>query len=418
MTWSDDLRRVTFPDRKMPDGRTIPGVTLIGASFRGVPFLVESADRAGGRRTVVHQFPFRDEPYVEDLGETAHTHRVEGYVIGDNYLSQKNDLLNELEKFGPGTLVHPYYGSLTVICSSVSVHESRADGGYAQFSLEFSETPAQSPSPSAVSDPVAQVSAAADAANAATDAQFATDYDGSGLPAFALASAETAIKNAAAAIKDQLSSVVSATQEAAQLNSQVTLITAEAASLARTPALILGRFRDALHALSSSTIAAPGAVMSALFDTYVADLGATITGTSTTATRTRESSNQVALTSALRRVFVIEAARLAPIVPFVSTDDAITARTKIAGFLDEQAALADNLSYPAIVDLRSQVLRAVPGGAAFASIVTVTRKVPVPSLLLAYQLYGSVTLEADLLARNAIRHPGFVAGDLKALSNG
>jgi prophage DNA circulation protein len=64
------------------------------------------------------------------------------------------------------------------------------------------------------------------------------------------------------------------------------------------------------------------------------------------------------------------------------------------------------------------VLRAVPGAQAFAEILTVTRNVAIPSLLLAYQLYGSVDLESDIIARNGTRHPGFVAGDLKVLSDG
>jgi prophage DNA circulation protein len=101
----------------------------------------------------------------------------------------------------------------------------------------------------------------------------------------------------------------------------------------------------------------------------------------------------------------------------VSTDDAMAARDSIAELLDEQAAAAGDTAYPALVDLRSEVLRAVPGASQFARIVTVSRSVPIPSLLLAYQLYGSVDLESDIIARNAIRHPGFVAGDLKVLSD-
>ena len=64
-----------------------------------------------------------------------------------------------------------------------------------------------------------------------------------------------------------------------------------------------------------------------------------------------------------------------------------------------------------------EVLRSVPGNNAFASVITVTRRVAIPSLLLTYQLYGDVDQEADVIARNNVRHPGFIAGDLKVLSN-
>jgi len=408
MAWSDGLRRVT-----MADGRK-----LIGASFRGVPFYVDTSDRAGGRRTVKHEYPFRDAPFYEDLGRAARTFRIDGYVIGDDYLAQRDALISACEdEEGPGELIHPYHGTRSAICAQMAVQETRSEGRYAKFSLEFCETPAQAPQPSTVVDASDQVSTAADAANVATDAELVAQYSSSGLPSFALASCETAIKNAIAAMKDQLAPVISATQEAAELNSQASIITAEAASLVRTPGAILGAFRDALTALATTVIDAPLAVLNALTEAYSADLGPLTTAT--TSTRAKELANQTALQNGLRRVFAIEAARLAPTVTYVSLDEATATRDAIAAQLDEQAGLADDTAYPALVDLRAQLMRAVPGGAALASIVTVSRPVPIPSLLLTYQLYGSVDLEADVLARNPdVKHPGFVAGDLKVLSDG
>lgn len=406
MSWREDLRRV-----KHPDGRV-----LIGASFRGVAFFVDEAERSGGRRTVKHEFPFADDPFYEDLGRKARDFHITGYVLGDDYLTQRDTLMAALEdEEGSGELVHPYDGVRNAICDSVSVHTSKADGGIATFTIAFCETPTQAPQPTVVVDGAGQVSTSADAADAATDAEFLEQYDSTGLPAHALASAEAAIAKASAALKDKLASVISATQEAAQLTGQLALITAEASSLVRAPASILSSFRDAITALSSTILNAPVAVYEAMVDTYSVDLGDGVFPT--TATRVRELANQTALTSALRRVFAVYAARLAPVVPYVTVEDAIAARDQVTVMLDEQAALASNTAYPAIVDLRSQVLSAVPGGATFASIVTVTRNVPIPSLLLTYQIYGSVDLELDVVARNDIAHPGFIAGDLKVLSN-
>ena len=41
---------------------------LRAASFRGVSFGVTADESEGGRRTVTHEFPQREAPYVEDLG--------------------------------------------------------------------------------------------------------------------------------------------------------------------------------------------------------------------------------------------------------------------------------------------------------------------------------------------------------------
>lgn len=405
MTWKDDLRRVV-----------INGRNLIGASFRSVPFFVDTSDLGGGRRIVVHQFPFRDDPYVEDLGKKARTFRLDGYVLGDDYLTQRDALLSALEDTsGPGKLVHPYYGVLTAICIDVGVSETKSEGGFAKFSLQFAEAPAQTPVPVAEVDQAGEVSDAADAANAASDAQLASDYNASNLPGYALGSAQTALTNATSSLKSNLAPVISATQELASLNAQATVLVATAAQLVTTPALIMGQFRNAIAALVTTALDAPEAMMNALISAYDVNMGTPVTPT--TATRTQELANQTALIAALRRTFAIEASRLAPTVPFTSIDDALAARDSITALLDTEAEEAGDTAYGALVDLRAQMQQAVPGTSAFASIVTATRRTTLPSLLLTYQLYGSVDLESDVLARNDVMHPGFVVGTLKVLSN-
>lgn len=406
MTWREDLRRV----------RLLDGRQLIGASFRGKPFFVESSERSGGRRTVVHEFPLRDDPFVEDLGRRARTFRVEGYVIGDDYLTQRDVLLAALEApSGPGELVHPYHGIRRAVCVNLTVRESRAEGGIAVFSIEFAEAPTQAPTPTIEVDAASTVSAKADVAVAATKAEFSEKYSAAGLPSFALASASGALSTASAGLGAALSPVVGVTQELAAMSAQISFLTTQASALVRSPDDIVDAFRGAITVLGTTIADSPGAVLNALADSYGIDLGPDVDPT--TATRAREAANQDALNGALRRVLALEAARLAPLVPFESTDEAIATRDRIAAMLEEQANGAGDTAYPALVDLRSELLRAVPGATTFASVITVTRNTAIPSLVLAYQLHGDVDQEADIVARNAIRHPGFVAGQIKALSD-
>lgn len=404
MTWREDLRRVNFAGRN-----------LVGASFRGVPFFVEIVELSTGRRLVVHEFPLRNTPFVEDLGQRARKFRVDGYLIGDDYLTQKTSLLDALEAEGPGELVLPYYDAKRAIGETTSVRETRADGGYVVVVIEFVETPAQAPTPTIEVDASSVVASKADAAVIATKAELAEKYDPTGLPAFALASAETALKNAAEALGAKLAPAITETQEAASFAGQIEIMTTQASSLVHQPADAINQFGAAIENLANTAKAAPGALKDALVQTYAADLGAPVTPTTTT--RQRELDNQLAFTGALRRIVAIEAARLTPVVPYASIEEATTARDEVADLLEEQAAGAGDTAYPALVDLRSEVLRAVPGSTVFARVITVTRRVAIPSLLLSYQLYGSVDQEADVLARNRIRHPGFVAGDLKVLSD-
>lgn len=406
MSWRDDLRRVTLPG----------GRRLIGATFRGVPFFVESAQRTGGRRIVTHEFPMRADPYVEDLGRHARVFGVEAYVIGDGYVGQRDQLLAALEDvIGPGELVHPYYGIRRAICSGVTARETIQDGRMAVLSIEFTETPAQEITATDEPDLGALVGSSADAAQLASAAQFVDDYDVAGMPSFSLASAERALASLSAGVGVALGPVARNAQELALLAQQVDILTAQASSLVRQPADVLGAFGSAVGALASAVLDAPGAVLAALMDAYAADAGPAVIVT--TATRLREAANQTALVGALRRSLAIEAARHAPRVPFATLDDAVAARDQVAAAIEEQLEGAGDDVYAAMAQLRSDLVRAVPGEARLASVSTIAPRVPVPSLVLSYQLYGSVDGEADLIARNRAPHPGFLSGSLQVLSD-
>ena len=94
------------------------------------------------------------------------------------------------------------------------------------------------------------------------------------------------------------------------------------------------------------------------------------------------------------------------------------ARGKVVALLDDLALTAGDTAYPTIVTLRSDVMRAIPGSRALARVITIELREPIPVDVLAYRLYGSVDLADDIIARNKIRHPLFVSGVLKVLSNG
>jgi prophage DNA circulation protein len=274
------------------------------------------------------------------------------------------------------------------------------------------------PAPTAAPDLAEQVDASATLAIAATDAELVEVYSVDGEPSFALDSLAAELAAAASAVRDALEPLATATQEAARLAQETDLLAAQASSLVRTPANMVAALVDTLRTLSDTATAAPGRVLDALLDAY-ATVGTTISlAPETTATRQRERENQLALIAMIRRVLVVEAARLAPLVAYETLEEATEAATAIADLLEDEAGDADTTAYPALVTLRSHVRRAVPGDAVLARLVTVERPVAVPSLLLSYQLYGSVEREAELVDRNRTSHPGFMSGELQALSDG
>ena len=65
---------------------------LLSASFRGVEFGVTKASDDVGRRTVRHDYPQRDDPYVEDLGRAPRVISLTGFVLGEDYMTRRDDL--------------------------------------------------------------------------------------------------------------------------------------------------------------------------------------------------------------------------------------------------------------------------------------------------------------------------------------
>jgi prophage DNA circulation protein len=154
------------------------------ASFRGAVFHVETDARAGGRRIALHEFPKRNLPYAEDMGRRAFRHPVTGYVImsprNPNYLTDRDALLDALDIDGPGTLVHPLLGTMTVLCDQYSATESRERGGYCAFEMIFIEAGAPSDIQTGTPDSQYQVSQNAD--NVESTASQSLDNSAAPLP--------------------------------------------------------------------------------------------------------------------------------------------------------------------------------------------------------------------------------------------
>ncbi len=77
--------------------------------------------------------------------------------------------------------------------------------------------------------------------------------------------------------------------------------------------------------------------------------------------------------------------------------------------------------YSLLQSMRSEVVNAIPGDTEnLARITTLTLPASAPSMVLAYDLYGNLDDEQDLIDRNGVRHPGFIQGGrpIEVLDNG
>lgn len=120
------------------------------ASFRSMPFHVDTGVRESGRRVVNHEFPKRNAPYAEDMGRKAREFTVRGYIIvyprdtGDplqkkDYTTARDNLITALETDGPANLQLPTLGVINVMCQRYRITEEERFGGYCVFDMTFTE---------------------------------------------------------------------------------------------------------------------------------------------------------------------------------------------------------------------------------------------------------------------------------------
>jgi prophage DNA circulation protein len=377
------------------------------ASFRGAEFFVDSAELIGGRATVRHEYPFRDIPFVEDLGRLGRAFPISGYVLGDDYFAARDALLAALETEGPGELVHPYQGTRRVICAHFRVHEATAEGGIARFDLEFEETEEASSFPEATPSATERVDEDGDKIVAALRARAAAKAALS-LPSSALEELDQVIQDAKKALDAALQPLTMATQELAAVKHQLDNIALDGSALARTPADALDAFQGAVSAFGNAS------PIDKAVDALLGAYGFTPSvarPSSATATRAAEQEGYDLLLAIIRTSVVVQAARLCAAAEYDTYDAAVSARDAVAAALEDQAGSADDDTYASIAQLRADLVRAVPGEARdLPRLVRHTPAFTVPSLVLAHRLYGDVAREGDLVTRNRIVRPGFILG--------
>jgi prophage DNA circulation protein len=91
------------------------------ASFRGVPFAVLQSESRFGRRIALHEYPYRDKPWPEDMGRATRKFSIQGFIITDSWVYGGGDVFDQRDKLAAaaetknaGTLIHPTLGRLQV----------------------------------------------------------------------------------------------------------------------------------------------------------------------------------------------------------------------------------------------------------------------------------------------------------------
>jgi len=383
-------------------------------SFRGVEFKTDSHERSGGRRKVNHEFPQRDQGRSEDLGKITPSFSLDLLVIGDDYFDQRDALLDALEEVGPGVLVHPYLGTISVQVGTFSMRETVTEGRMARFSVEFSEA-GEILFPDSSADTLQNALAFADSTIDEAKGFFETVFDTVNAAANVIDSASESIRDGMDFLED---AVKQFTDPISNLSNAISNLKADSAALARLPGELADRIADVFNTLIEEFTDDPRTARLVL-GTFVGFGVDEVIGTTVGANRTNVNGN--ALQNIYKQIAVSNESKAVVETQFISTNEAVEVRDSIAFNLDDlldneplqqvdenvfvAKPVGDDL-YQAMKDLQSIVVKALPPGD-LADVKEVTFKRSLPVLVIAYELFQDVEKEQEIIDQNGIRHPGF-----------
>lgn len=121
------------------------GRSLFSASFGGFPFKVEKEKDPFGKKLVIHEFPLRDDPFIEDLGNASRHFDLTAYLASDTCDVEATALQATLLAFGPAILVLPDQGPVICFFKNGTRDRERDREGYVAFSLSFVSQGAATP---------------------------------------------------------------------------------------------------------------------------------------------------------------------------------------------------------------------------------------------------------------------------------
>lgn len=113
---------------------------IFSCSFNGAPFFARGAESNFGRKVAVHKYPYRDTVWPEDTGRKAREFMVEGFLQGDDVIAQRDWMKTVCETPGPGILIHPTYGILSVSLLNLKVVENWQHGCEIRLIFNFIES--------------------------------------------------------------------------------------------------------------------------------------------------------------------------------------------------------------------------------------------------------------------------------------
>ena len=400
------------------------------ASFRGVEFKITERSWSSGRRNHLHEYPDKDTPYAEDLGKKAGNYPVTAFVIGDDYQSKRDALRKACTEKGPGELIHPDYGSLMVLCDSITVRESHSSQRMATFELVFIEAGAQAIPETSIDLSDSVLSSASDVMAAAKN-DFLSGFSLSE----GIAGLTSLVGNIADVANDAIDAIGSGLEYAEDMARDLTGAMNKLVDAATSAAELKNsaeRFLNMPSELSSridtvfSVVASMAGTKPEAFAT-VRELASQSNASDNASTANEDArAEKLAMQHIEQLTKQVVVAKEAEVITNIEFDNAEDATAVLESFIDDidevelfepvepssELMQALRNTKEVVVEYIREIILELP------RMRTIQLPEKMPSLVLAYDLYEDLSRADEIESRNKIPYPAFVPSgkDLKVLS--
>jgi prophage DNA circulation protein len=380
------------------------------ASFRKIRFNLTDTNQTFGRRTVTHEFPNRDTPYEEDLGRKQRQFTIEAFIVGLDYLRQKDRLIKACETEGPGRLVHPFYGNRDVVCTSIQVREGVAEGGVARFTMSFREAGKLSfPSRGRSARGIFALLGLASVDQAISD--FTDNFSVAKYPQAVVDGAQEGVTDFAEALDNSTAFITRNADEISDLAFSVSDLLDDVENIIHTPEILAARITNSIGLLRSSVT---DRRLSFGANQKLFTFGADDTfGNFNSIVQQALQRNKASLNNLIRATAMAEAAKDAVEIEFDSVEDAELYRADLFEVIESLQIdpYISNKQYGNLYQYKADLVKSVPEpGRDLPSIREYTPSSTTNSLAIAYELYGELSLDQDIVDRNRISNPALIMG--------
>lgn len=425
--------------------------TLQPASWRNIPFGVTSTSLMMGRKLAVHDYPYTDGVWVEDLGAKGKNFNVIGFIVeGGGAYGGKGSLKDQILAFekialqwGDGIFCHPTLGVRTKMCLQSLEIEQDLQERTASLRFTLVENIVK-PTLMVITNPKKEVDNNAKAAKKATILDTLLMLKGSvrsyrnGILTkvnrfttqvrqviFTATSLVTMITSLPGEIGRYIGSTIPLGQKSDKTVNQ--LIGLGSASRVN----VLNEVQKLANAVEDMNIEK---IVNSIADTVTSVFNANpdpvqamnamlpLINMPNMPTGTDDAKGYNLLNDLIHRIAVICIVQAASDRQFISYDDAQNTRTLVCKYIDGELKIAGDQgldsTYNALVNLRTSISRDLTArGGDLAKVEQIEAAASLPSLVWSQRLYQDSKREMELVKSANPIHPAFMPLSFRALSS-